>query len=655
MSLNYASYDFDSALAQLESTLSGVGSWKDRYKSATGQQLLRLLAYVIDMDGYKTERRAQESLRRFARLRSSLVEIAWNIGYKARRKVSSVCTLRFSATSVPVVIPIGTVCSSSGGVKFVTTAQGTISTSYVDLAAKQGDPKELEFTSDGLVSQKFTIPSSGDDVEAVENSSVEVDVDGDEYTEVESFVGQASTAKVFTLTRKSTYLQVQFGDGDNGVVPANEAVITISWLESLGTSGNVPTVGGINSITSDGFTGVTVANTDSAQGGEDEEDIEEIRANMSEVWATGDRVVTAVDYRSQLLAYPGVSKASVYGEQDVLSGATNPDYAWRVELVLVPTGGGTLTRTQEEQIEAFLATKKDMTVWITFKDPTYVYIDFVADVKVDTDYDLDTVKAAVEAALDALLSFQGTDLGDALRYSDVVAAIDGVEGVSSSIVDVFATKNAGTGAIGKTVFASTDSGIGNIELAPVDLGNMIVYIETIATGARRRVGYDDGAGAFASSALITSPRVSTGTINYETGAFSITFDDPVTSAYKVVIRYQTGSSDEIEIAAGDGYETTFTGALKRNVSPSFITVLREGIEVGEDDGAGAIIDNGSGEISGGTINYATGDIQILFTTAPGSEEMVSVNYYYENQDIETALDEMLLMGVKEITVEESED
>jgi hypothetical protein len=155
--------------------------------------------------------------------------------------------------------------------------------------------------------------------------------------------------------------------------------------------------------------------------------------------------------------------------------------------------------------------------------------------------------------------------------------------------------------------------------------------------------------------LITSPRVSTGTINYETGAFSITFDDPVTSAYKVVIRYQTGSNDEVEIAAGDGYETTFTGALKRNVSPSFITVLREGIEVGEDDGAGAIIDNGSGEISGGTINYATGDIQILFTTAPGSEEMVSVNYYYENQDIETALDEMLLMGVKEITVEESED
>jgi hypothetical protein len=324
-------------------------------------------------------------------------------------------------------------------------------------------------------------------------------------------------------------------------------------------------------------------------------------------------------------------------------------------LVLVPTGGGTLTRTQEEQIEAFLATKKDMTVWITFKDPTYVYIDFVADVKVDTDYDLDTVKAAVEAALDALLNFQGTDLGDALRYSDVVAAIDGVEGVSSSIVDVFATKNAGTGAIGKTIFASTDSGIGNIELAPVDLGNMIVYIETIATGVRRRVGYDNGSGAFASSALITSPRVSTGTINYETGAFSITFDDPVTSAYKVVIRYQTGSNDEVEIAAGDGYETTFTGALKRNVSPSFITVLREGIEVGEDDGAGAIIDNGSGEISGGTINYATGDIQILFTTAPGSEEMVSVNYYYENQDIETALDEMLLMGVKEITVEESED
>lgn len=650
MGLDYSSYDFDSALAQLETKLTGTGAWKDRVKSATGQILIRLLSYVIDMDGYKTERRAEESYRRFARLRSSVVELAYNVGYTPRRKVSSVTTLRFETTSPPIVIPEGLVCQSTGGVKFVTTEQGTITGLYVELAAKQGDPKELSFTSDGTADQSFTVPSSDEDVEAVENTSLEVYVNGSLWSEVTSFVGQTATAEVYTVTHKGTSLLIKFGDGSNGKVPPNGETVLIQWLETLGESGDVAGTGTINSIVTAGYSGVTVENTEAAQGGEDEEGIEEIRDNMAQVFATGDRAVTAADYRALLLAYPGVAKANVYGEQEQTT-VPDPAYAWVVEIVVVPTGGGTLNRTQENLIEAYLDTKRVITSEITWKDPTYITVDFNVKARINSAYDLDEAQTAIEAALDAILNFTDVDLGEGLRHSDAVAAVEAVEAVASSIVEIFANKDAGDGTGSKTVFASTDPGIGNIPLVPIDRGNVLVFVENLTTGVRRRVGYDDGSGNFTSSALVTTPRVTGGTINYATGAFSITFNGtgpPATE--KVVIQYQTGAAASTIIGDGDAVETDFTGILERNLSPSFIDIYREGILVGSDDGAGNIIDGGGGDISGGTVNYTTGDIEVQFASAPASEAQISAEYYYENQDIETSLDQMLLMGVKTVSV-----
>lgn len=645
--LNYSAYNYQSVKNQLYTKLVGTGAWKDRAKSATGDVLINLLAWVIDMDGYKLERQAQELYRNFAQRRSSIVELAANLGYTARRKVSSITTLRFRTTSPPVVIPSGLVCSSTGGVQFVTTEQGTITGSYIDLAAKQGEPSELTFTSDGQANQQFSVPESDEEVDAIENDSLEIDVGGVEYDVVSSFVGQAAAATVCTVTRKATTLLVEFGDDKNGAIPPLGETVTISWLKSLGSTGNVAGTGTINSIVTAGYTNVTVENTEAAQGGEDEEEKEEVRENMSPVFATGDRAVTRADYRALLRAYPGVAKAEAYGEQEQLSGASNPDYAWRVELVIVPTGGGVITRTQEDAIRAYLDERKVVTSWITFQDPTYIYVDFVIRGRVSDDVGLDTAKTDIQTALDDLVNFQDVDLGDALRIADVVTAVESVDGVLSSIVDIFAVKNAGDGATSKTVFASTDAGIGNIPMVPIDLGNVIIYIETIADGTRRRVGFDDGAGGLISSALVATPRVTGGTINYETGAFSITFNGEVDASYRVLIRYQTGVPKSNQIGVGNDSDTTFTAVIERHVSPGFVTILIEGEEVGEDDGNGNIVDNGSGEVSGGTINYATGDIQVQFVSAPVDDADITADYYYENQDLVPALDQMLLMGNKE--------
>ena len=650
--LDYSGYDFDTALAQLEAKLGALDSWKDRVKSATGQVFIRMIAYLIDMDGYKIDRRAEESYIDFARIRSSVVALVALVGYSPRRKVSSVTTLRFSTAAPPVTIPEGAVVATAGGVNFVTTAQGTITGAYIDLAGKQGDPQELAFVSAGTVSQIFTIPSTSVDVETVENTSVVVEVSGTAWTEVDTFVGQTSTAAVYTVTRKGTSLKVQFGDGANGKIPPLGVAITIAWLETLGASGDVSTIAAITTIVSPTLAGVTVSNTEVAAGGEEEEGIEEIRVNAPQVFATGDRAVTPADYRALLLAYPGVAKATAYGEQEQLAGAvSNPDYAWKVVLIVVPTGGGTINVALENLITAYLTALKVVTSYIAFQDPIYIPTDFVVQAKCGDAYDISTVQTAIETALDALVNFQDVDLGESLRYSDVVATIEGVTGVTSSIVEVFPTHDCGDGAGAKTVFASTDSGVGNIPVVPIDRGNVLVYIKTKATGARRRVGHDDGAGAFTSVAVVAPPRVTGGTINYTTGVFSITFNGAVTADYEVLVRYQTATQKEKVIGVGDTIDTVFTSVLERNLSPSFVDIYREGILIGSDDGAGAIVDAGGGVLVGGSVDYDTGDVQVTFVAAPATDAEISARFYFENPDVEVGVDQMVLMGIKEVSVE----
>lgn len=567
--LDYSGYDFDTALAQLEAKLELQDGWKDRVKSATGQIFLRLLAYVIDMDGFKIDRRAEEGYRDFARLRSSVVAIASNLGYTPRRKVSSVCTIRFSSSSPPVTVPLGTICATSGGVRFVTTEQGTITGAYIDLAAKQGDPKIITQVSDGSPAQQYTIPSADDDVEAVENTSVKISVDGTEWTIVDSFINQASDAEVCVVVRKKTSLLIQFGDNKNGKIPPNGVDIDMEWLETLGSEGDVPSVGAIDTLVSS-VPGIdSVENLDAAQGGENEEGIEEIRVNMSPIFATGDRAVTSPDYRAILLAYPGIAKANAYGEQETLVGVSNPDYAWRVELVVVPSGGGTLSRTQENQILEFLTTKKVNTTWITFKDPTYIPVDFAVHTVLSEDADIVATKAAIEAALDTIVNFIDIDLGEAFRFNDAVAAVEAVEGVRYSTVEALAVFDGGLGD-GGTSYGDT------IPLVPVDRGNVLVYLEEVATGDRRRVGYDDGSGNFTSDPLVASPRVTGGTINYGTGVYTLTFDSGVAATHRIVMKYQTGIEKSKVFGVGDGAVVTFTGVLERSLSPGSWRSSRRG-------------------------------------------------------------------------------
>jgi len=121
--LNYVNYDFDNLVLQLQNRLKNKEAWQDIYRSSTGEMLIELLAYVLNLGMYYTERRAEESYLPTAQLRSSVKNLVALLNYTPKRKTSSTGNLTFSiaeASDKIVYIPKYTVCKDAAGLGFLT-------------------------------------------------------------------------------------------------------------------------------------------------------------------------------------------------------------------------------------------------------------------------------------------------------------------------------------------------------------------------------------------------------------------------------------------------------------------------------------------------------------------------------------------------------
>ncbi len=661
--LGYSTSDFDTLVSELQAKLAATATWRDAYRSGAGQMIIELFAYIGDMLSYKIERRAEESDPRYAQLRSSVEAFATLLNYSIRRKVSSICTAQFSIAAAywashtnPIIINKYLSLSSDGGIPFVVSEDTSIpvGTTYADVTIRQGTYTTSSVVSDETAAQTIDIPASDVAVDDVENSSVVVSVDGTEWTKVSSFIGQADSAEVYTLRIVDDRIQVEFGNGVFGKIPTSGEIILVEWLESLGEAGNVFGTGLITTINGtiedsggvDVTTDVSVTNTESATAGEDEETVEEIRENMTQVFPTGDRGVSAEDYIALLLAYPGVLKATAYGEQEVLGGAlSNPDYAWRVELVVYPTGYESMTTivytALKAAIESYLEDKKCITAGIQWADPVVVYIDFDTSAFATAEASLSDVATDIAAVFADLLDIATIELGEDLRYSDVLEGVNEVDGVSYHKTDVYAAK--------VLTQASALVWGGTLDVTPIVKGKVSVYQQD-ASGNLTKLASDDLSGTI----VAIGNSGASGTVDYDTGDVSVTTFADV-SPEEIRVRYQTTDEDLVTLGTGDGAETEFGGTLKKPTSRGLVTVYIDDLYVGVDDGDGNILDAGSGYIdeSASTVNYTSGVVNVTFTVGgtPASGTLVQVNYSFDGQDMVVSTNYLLRPGIDDISVE----
>ena len=96
--LDYTKLNYSEIVKQIQAKMaldSRFGSFRE---SATAQVLVEIFSAVSDMNNYYIERRAEESYLETAKLRSSVIQLAKQLGYVITRPIPSTANISMTLT-----------------------------------------------------------------------------------------------------------------------------------------------------------------------------------------------------------------------------------------------------------------------------------------------------------------------------------------------------------------------------------------------------------------------------------------------------------------------------------------------------------------------------------------------------------------------------
>ena len=433
-SIAYTNKDYESLRRELLARVPQLTDrWTDFNASDLGVVLLELFCGIGDMLAYYLDAQAAEAFLPTARQRQNVINLCKLISYRLDTPVAATTTLRF-ALAAPLdedlTIPAGTACRArleDGDVEFETALDAVIprGRTEVDVDARQGRRKSESFTGNGEPGQRLVLAGK-----RIAQGSIRVRIQEREWTEVAHFQeSDAGSLHFQTETDALDETTIVFGDGVHGAVPPPGEPVEVEYLETLGAAGNL----GPNLVTEvldavylDGAqVALSVTNPAPATNGADRETLEHARrqapAELRSLW----KAVTKEDYKALAEGFPGVAKAQILDVND----CGNIRY-YQVNLAVAPDGGGPPSALLKRDLAEFLESRKVITVEINLFDPVYRPVSVDADVFAHAGEDLDLVRSRVEDALAEHFAFDRMDFGKAVRFSDLVALIDGVRGVS---------------------------------------------------------------------------------------------------------------------------------------------------------------------------------------------------------------------------------
>lgn len=263
-------------------------------------------------------------------------------------------------------------------------------------------------------------------------SSLQVIVNDVIWHESDSLAGLGPEDHTFiTKTTDDNTVTVAFGDGVHGArTPTGLENLRAVYRNGIGKPGNVAAQQ-ISQLGDRPLGVKDVINPEESSGGADPETRDQGRRNAPIATIALNRLVSVEDYAEFARAFAGVGKA-VSAE---LSGATG-----RVVHVTI---AGLDDIPIEESSDLF---RNLRTAFIRYGDPIQtvqlavrdrILLVLSARIKVQTDHLWDKVEPAVRAAVLDKFSFDNRELGQPAFLSDVIAAIQAVEGVEYADVDAF--------------------------------------------------------------------------------------------------------------------------------------------------------------------------------------------------------------------------
>ncbi|WP_274032523.1 baseplate J/gp47 family protein [Streptomyces sp. MMBL 11-1] len=464
--IDYTSRDFtgyrDALLAYAGEVLP---EWTSRSPADFGVVMVELFSYLGDIISFYQDRIQDEAYLTTATQRSSVIAIAQQLGYQPHTAIPATGQVAFSPApglTSPVVLSAGTqvittyIAALDRAITYETTAdvvvpayttpvpqvvglvaegatQGNRTLAlYASTAGQPASTIRVEDvgTSDGTQAQEFTLAQA-----PVLLDSVRVFVDdglgGTEWTRVPDFLLTRPSDLIVTAhTDDQGITRLVFGDGTNGAIPATGLKIAVAYRTGGGSYGNIPQ-GSIIDL-AEGLPGIVVAGSSPMAGGADEESIDQIRVNAPRVFRTQGRAVSAQDYADLALSVAGVAGASA-----VVRSAS------AVTIFIVGPNAILPSEGQRDAVAQYVQERALTGVIVNVVNGTLVPTHIGSSslpvlVSVQPRYRRDTVKLAVQQAIQRVFTPPQTTFGSRISISQVYRAIQEVPGVEWAVVQMMA-------------------------------------------------------------------------------------------------------------------------------------------------------------------------------------------------------------------------
>jgi len=467
--LNTTELDFDQIKQNLKDHFKRTGSaFQDWDFDGSGlSSLLDVLAYNTHYNAVNAHMAMNESFLDSAQLRSNVVSRAKLLGYTPRSRQSPIAYVtitvprRSDASSESTfTLPEGTKFTTAlNSVTYTFQTIGSITVGYdteeqafvfTNVPIYQGRYRKISYTINTAEYQKFVINDANIDTRTLRvlvrpsrNATVE---QGETYTSFRDFNGISGTSPVYFINENGDgYYDIRFGDGVLGKAPSILSVVDIEFMTTDGPAANGartfalaseldPTVVVNNEI--------LVATTTNAQGGAEKETIPSIKHNAPLSFITQNRAVTAEDYKALISQnITGIRSISVWG------GESNPIPRYgKVYISLRPEdiNQETVDANKKNEVQAFLESKKIISIQPDLVDPDYTYLYFEVFFKYNSARTTLSKNQLVTQVRNTISQFNEDRLNNfdgVFRFSKFLQAIDiSNSAIANSIARVYAYK-----------------------------------------------------------------------------------------------------------------------------------------------------------------------------------------------------------------------
>jgi hypothetical protein len=565
-------YTENRILKELETKLSAKSNWMKTLFYGVYSRINVVVAYVVYRLVYLANYLFGESVWGQATNIESLMARTEYYSYNPHRKIGASGYLWLSEdptwsesylyTGENIVIPQWTLFSDADKEIFVYATEETIlytnQEGYIEIPVKEGVPKEFYYTALGEESEQIELT-----FESIDDTEVYVyllDANGaidETFTRCEQDIED----KLFFVIDEDNYycsiknspdfsaVIITFGDGVKTKKLSVGDKLLIKYAETNGDEGDITNADTINTIydtlydISGNPTTLYVRNDEAISGGDDIEDIDDIRYNAPNLFNTGYRCGGYDDWKTILESDSRVYKAIIWStddvEDDTITANQNKIYVTGIST----TGEDLSTAVKNDITINLLKPIKSPTEVVSWQSLKKVYAKFTVDATI-TNIPEAKAQAGINTALEESYGILYTDFKESIFESNFIALIDNLSFIINHVSEIeHLEKFEEMPGLANYVIAVSVTSTDNddkTEQVYLTQSSLEVYVRlTDGQGGYDdpvRVAYSSGTNIIGDNGYTVSGDV----INYSINTISFTITDLVVlSDYELAIVYKT--------------------------------------------------------------------------------------------------------------------